>query len=163
MLALYRKFKLTEFDNAGDTTNHTLLTAKVYDEWCTRNNIRRSGRRHDQNESSDVSHTGTGTTTRRSAAAATTAPSSTATRSSKKRTSTTTSNPPKRIKKSWSDKEAKELEQLENKYGTAWLYFERDPDCLPGKSKEQMSHKWGQMKKVSLSCMCVPYTFVNKT
>ena len=164
MLALYREYKLKEFDidNEDDTTNHTILTAEEYDEWCNRNNIptiRRSERGRDQNEPSDASPARA--TTRKSAAAAAAATATRSSTSTKKRSSTSTTtagNPPKKVKTSqasWSDTDTKKLEQLENTYGTAWHCFESDPDCLPGKTTTQMCSKWDNMKKVSLSSMCV--------
>ena len=169
---LYRKFNLTEFDDPKDKADYTLITVERDAEYCKSNYVRCSERGRGQNEPSDASPAARATT-RRSAAAATTA--ATATRSStstkKKRTSTSTTtagNPPKKAKKSqaastWSDEETKVLEQLENKYGSAWYCFMMDPDGLPDKTSEQMAKKWERMKKVSLSCMCLPYTFVNKT
>ena len=160
MLALYRKFKLTEFDidNKDDTTNHTILTAE---EWCNRNTFRRSERGRDEYEPSDVSPT---RTTTRSAAATTDTPRCRRrTRSVAKSTTAATSTDSgtsepaaKRKKKAasckWTDDEVKELESLMKKYGTKWSLFE-GMNYVSGTTALQMRNKWGDIEKIRMKEM----------
>ena len=168
---LYRKFNLREFVDPNDTADYTLLTVERDAEYCKSNDVRCSGRR--RNNTDDTS----GPRTTRSAKKAASTSSSTASEPSTKRTSTSTStesNPAKKRKTraqqsqsqpaQWTPAETKQLEELESIYGSAWLLFENDPDCLPGKTKKHMARKWEQIKEVRpILCMYVYFHEKNLT